>query len=219
MIVPASELRTYMLAAYDQGMVSGDYVFFEISNLADAGWTSWTETWAAGDDARDQQARKAAENLMIVSCGTIYYWSSKQIDRNRFFGLLLNKKVKTLGQTTIPSQKIGNDLIWFCSLFSSKKSYVKFPESVWWAGSSQRATHKDLHLEGHTFVLWCETLKMATKKEGKWTSNTFTDWEGCLLIFALSPLLNQIQSLKGGHILVLVQFAALLQSRSKSINF
>ena len=38
----------------------------------------------------------------------------------------------------------------------------------------------------------------------------YTDWEGCLLIFALSPLLNQIQSPKGGHILVLVQFTLLL---------
>ena len=67
MAVPANELRTYMLAAYDQNMVAGDYVFFEIDNLFEAGWTKWNETWADGHDGRDEEARKAAENLIIVS--------------------------------------------------------------------------------------------------------------------------------------------------------
>ena len=67
MAVPAKELRSYMLAAYDQDMVAGDYVFFEIDNLFEAEWTKWNETWAGGQDGRDEEARKAAENLIIVS--------------------------------------------------------------------------------------------------------------------------------------------------------
>ena len=67
MAVPANELRTYMLAAHDQDMVAGDYVFFEIDNLFEAGWTKWNETWADEHDGRDEEARKAAENLIIVS--------------------------------------------------------------------------------------------------------------------------------------------------------
>ena len=46
-----------------------------------------------------------------------------------------------------------------------------------------------------------------------------TDWEGCLLIFSLSPLLNQIQSPKGWQLLLLMHFASSLLSRSRSTNF
>ena len=75
MAVPANELRKYMLAAYDQGMVSGDYVFFDIDNLFEAGWKAWNETW-------DEEARTAAENLLIVSM--VYFKSLFQIRSQPF---------------------------------------------------------------------------------------------------------------------------------------
>ncbi len=66
MAVPASELRTYMLAAYDKDMVSGDYVFMDVDNLRDTNWKHGNETWV-GNDGRDNEARIAAETLLIVS--------------------------------------------------------------------------------------------------------------------------------------------------------
>ncbi len=66
MSVPAKLLRTLMLSVFDEDMASGDFVFIDVDNLYEEGWSLWNETWAGGADGRDQDARRAAENLMIV---------------------------------------------------------------------------------------------------------------------------------------------------------
>ena len=77
--IPPSKLRKWMLVAYDEQMVSGDYVFIFIdvetpsSDVRDD-WLS-KKMWRDGD-GRNDNALTAFSNVLVVStsiCGTYSY--------------------------------------------------------------------------------------------------------------------------------------------------
>lgn len=65
MVVPADELRKYMLVARKLGMTSGDYVFLQIDDFTTDTWMHENATWLAGD-GQDEEAKEAMEAVFWV---------------------------------------------------------------------------------------------------------------------------------------------------------
>ena len=68
--VPPSSLRTWLLAAYDCDMVSGDFVFLVINNnipSASMRDSVVDQSFIENNDGRNDDARVAYENVLLVT--------------------------------------------------------------------------------------------------------------------------------------------------------
>ena len=71
MCLPRTELRKWLLAAYDKGMANGDYVFIYVENeIPDDAVVQNITTYTAGD-GRNEDAKKVYESLLVVCFTTV----------------------------------------------------------------------------------------------------------------------------------------------------
>ena len=67
LLCPKDHRRRFMLAAYDLGMTSGEYVFYTLDFLPETNVINPEDVWT-GNDGRDADARKAFEAVFHVRC-------------------------------------------------------------------------------------------------------------------------------------------------------